>query len=248
MDRKAVWDEEFSVRSFEADYAGRLKLSSLFNYFQEIAGHHAAHLWVGYDGLKKLGYYWVLSRARVMIHRLPAWGETVKVTTWPRTPDNLFFLRDFHVEDQRHETLAVATTAWLLLESTHLKPQTAADIPVTFPTNDRQAAFTEPLKKLKPFALLRNADERRVMLSDLDVNNHVNNARYVDWIVDSLGSGESCAKSIRALQVNYLGQATLGDVVRISRGDEPPPAERSYVEGVDAVKGSKVVQALIEWA
>ncbi len=72
---RVVWEEEIHVRSYDVDSAGKLRLSSLFNYFQETAGKHATHLGAGYGVLKDRGLFWVLSRAKIRIHRLPAWGE-----------------------------------------------------------------------------------------------------------------------------------------------------------------------------
>ncbi|RPH32985.1 acyl-[acyl-carrier-protein] thioesterase, partial [bacterium] len=81
---QSVWKDDLFVRSYDVDSTGKLKLASLFNYFQETAGKHATHLGAGYEVLRKLGLFWVLSRAKIRIHRLPAWGESIQLTTWPK--------------------------------------------------------------------------------------------------------------------------------------------------------------------
>jgi hypothetical protein len=49
------------------------------------------------------------------------------------------------------------------------------------------------------------------------------------------------------LQVNYVGETTLGDTVALSRGEDASTPGVDYIEGVSRKKGSKVVQALVGW-
>jgi medium-chain acyl-[acyl-carrier-protein] hydrolase len=242
---KTVWEDELALKSYEVDCTGRLKLSALFNYFQETAGNHATHLGVGYEVLRKLGYFWVLSRAKVHINRLPAWGETVSLLTWPKGQDGLLFVRDFRMMSNNNGTLLTGSTGWLLLDIEHNKPHFAEVLPVVLPANEHGHAIEEPLRKLKPVQDGVLKYERKVMVSDLDVNYHVNNARYIDWIMDCLDLQQVTSQSVRTLQVNYVGEAFLGDVVGLLSREAQDG--RHSIEGVNSSKGSKVIQACIEW-
>ncbi len=241
-----VWEEEIFVRSYDVDSTGKLRLSSLFNYFQEIAGKHATHLGVGYGVLKNLGLFWVLSRAKVRIHRLPVWGDTVRLTTWPKGLDGVLFLRDLQLTSDRFGPLVDSSTGWLLLDSEAYRPQLPEALPILLPPNPRGHALDEPLRKIRPFNDLKREYERKILASDLDVNDHVNNARYIDWIMDCYAPGQLASRCVQTMQVNYVGETTYGDVVQLSRGEDPARG-LDYIEGVTGGKGSKVMQALIEW-
>lgn len=242
----SVWEDEIRVPSYDVDCSGNLRLASLFNYFQETAGKHATHLGAGYAVLKQLGLFWVLSRAKVRIHRLPAWGEIVRLTTWPKGLDGVLFLRDFQLTSDQHDPLVDGSTGWLLLDSKTYKPHLPDRLPATIPPNTHGHALNEPLRKLRPFNDLKPAYERKALASDLDVNHHVNNARYIDWITDCYSPDESASRAVRTMQVNYVGETTFGDGIRLLQGEDPSGGS-DYIEGVDIVKGSKVVQAVIEW-
>ena len=55
-----------------------------------------------------------------------------------------------------------------------------------------------------------------VVEADLDENRHANNVSYVAWAWEALGrSAEECSR----LDVDYLGEALLGDRVEISCWD-----------------------------
>lgn len=242
-----AWKEDFSVRSYETDCTGKLRMASLFNYFQEIAGNHVVALGMGYEVLKELGYVWVLSRARVRVRRLPSWGERGVVNTWHVRTEGLLYLRDFRVCDESGNVFLDAATGWLLVDTATFKPHTSDVLSMPLPVNDHGRALDEPLRKLLPVHDMRAAYERSVLLSDLDVNNHVNNARYLEWIFDCYDDAQVRSSVIASLQVNYVGETTLGDTVALVRGEDPSSPGVDYIEGVSRKKGSKVVQAVIAW-
>ncbi len=245
-ERQSVWEDDIDVRSYDVDSTGKLKLASLFNYFQETAGKHATHLGAGYAVLQTLGLFWVLSRAKVRVHRMPAWGESLRLTTWPKGLDGVLFLRDFILSSDRHGPLAESSTGWLLLDSKAYKPHLPDVLPVTLPPNIRGHALEEQLRKLRPLDNLRLAYERKALASELDVNHHVNNSRYIDWIMDCYAPDEMTSRTVHTLRVNYVGETTYGDVIRLYRGEEASRGAH-YIEGVNSATGSKVVQAIIEW-
>lgn len=244
--KKTLWEETVYVKSYDVDYTGRLKLASLFNYFQETAGNHATHLGVGYEKLRTRGFFWVLSRAKVHINRSPDWRETVVLTTWPKGQDGLLFMRDFRMLDNRQQTLVTGSTGWLLIDTQHNKPHPAGDLQLTLPANEHGHAIEAPLKKLRQPETPALAYERRVLPSDLDVNNHVNNAQYLEWITDCFDIQHAASNAVSAIQVNYVGEAVLGDVVGLYRAGNLSGGS-TYIEGVNDTKGSKVVQAVVEW-
>jgi len=242
-----AWNEDFSVRSFETDCTGTLRPASLFHYFQEIAGNHTVHLGIGYEVLKKLGYVWVLSRARIRIYRLPVWGERGTVETWHVKTDGLMYLRDFRMRDARGDVLLDAATGWLLVDTVSFRPHLSDALPIPLTVNDRGRALDEPLRKLIPVRGIQPVYERSVRLSDIDVNGHVNNARYLEWIFDCYDGAFVASRLPVLLQVNYVGETKLGDTVVLSRADDPSPPGLHYIEGSQKASGGKVVQALIGW-
>jgi medium-chain acyl-[acyl-carrier-protein] hydrolase len=242
-----TFTEEFSIRSFDVDCAGRLRPTALFNYFQDIAGRHADALGLGYKALQSSGNLWVLSRALVRITRLPRWEESVQLTTWPKGVDGLLFLREFSLTDQTGATLVLGTTGWLFLDAQSFKPLGAQSLPIPLPVMPQKHALDEPLKKLKVPAALPESHARKVLQSDIDVNKHVNNARYVDWVMDMYDVDFHAGHSLRSLQMNYLGEAHPNDVITLRSGNVGSSPQTDFVEGTREGEGGRIVQALVEW-
>jgi acyl-ACP thioesterase len=151
------------------------------------------------------------------------------------------------MSDDAGNILLDASTGWLLVDTANFRPHGPEALPIPLPVNDNGRALDEPLRKLLPARDMKPAYERCVQLSDLDVNQHVNNARYLEWIFDCYDDEFVKSHAVGFLQVNYVGETTLGDTVALSRGEDASHSGVHYIEGVSRRKGSKVVQALIGW-
>jgi acyl-ACP thioesterase len=244
----SIWNERIVVRSYDVGCEGVLKHQALFQFFQEAAANHATHLGVGHDALQARGVFWALSRVKVVIAALPAWRDTITLTTWPKGVDKLFALRDFRMTDGRGAVLVRGTSCWLLVDVEKLRPRRVETLERDFPLNDKEHALQEVPGKIAVPASLEPRNERHVMTSDLDINNHVNNTEYIRWIVDALGPEEGETASIGTLQVNFLEEVHRGDTILFSAGRDAADPSVAFVEGQNGATGGKVVQARVERA
>lgn len=60
-------------------------------------------------------------------------------------------------------------------------------------------------------ALCSASTKRRVCYSDLDVNDHMNNCRYLEWAADLLPSAFHKSHDLKDVTMCYLGEAREGD-------------------------------------
>ena len=245
---KPIWSEESTVRSYDVGSDGLLKPQTLFQFFQEAASNHATDLGAGYDVLQSQRLFWALSRVKTEILSLPVWGDTITLTTWPKGVDKIFAVRDFRMTDRAGATMVRGTSYWLLVDSDKMRPRRVDSLARSLPLNENEHALRESLGKIAIPGGLPKQYERKVMASDLDVNNHVNNTEYIRWIADALGPEGGALPSIRSLQVNYLEEARLGEVMVFSAGRDPADGTVIFVEGVNRETSAAVVQAWIQLA
>jgi medium-chain acyl-[acyl-carrier-protein] hydrolase len=222
-------EERHIVSSFDADVNRRLKISALFQYYQEAAGNDAKRLGVGYDAVHHMGLFWVLSRVLIRVRTLPSWGDDVTLVTWPKGHEGLSFLRDFQLLDREGKELV------------------AAALPVTLPPFGDRHALNEPMPKLRPLPVPYGTYDRKVVISDLDMNAHVNNARYVEWGLDAYTPEFLATHTVRSFQIHYTGEAHFGDLVRVSAATGERGEGRHSIEAMKLDGGGKFFQALVEW-
>lgn len=220
----------FPVKSYETDHAGLLKPFAFMNHAQEMAGEHAISLGFGYDDLIRSGNVWVLSRFHVKFLRMPRWREVVEMETWHKGTDRLFGFRDFRVCDASGEEIILATSSWLVINYETRRLQRIESImnvgsgeagggevaphgeAITAPFTD---AIKEPACKLVAPEGMQKVCSRIVALSDIDINKHTNNARYVEWALDAIDPEISLNMTVKEMCINFNNESLPGDIIDI---------------------------------
>lgn len=238
---KSIWQEEYKIKSYEVDSKNRLQITQLFNFMQEAAGNHAYDLGCGYDDLIKDNYIWVLSKVKVNMTSYPSWGESFTVETWPKGAFRLYASRDFIFKDSSGSTIGVATSIWLLLDVKTMRPQRVENLKFNYHENESRHGLDEMLEKLSFTGEFDSSCERIASYTDIDVNNHVNNAKYVDWIMDCFPVSFLADKEVKTLQINYISEAKPDEVVLIRKGINMDGT--FFLEGINKLTQAAVFQA-----
>ena len=55
--------------------------------------------------------------------------------------------------------------------------------------------------------------DRTVLLSDLDIVNHVNNVKYLEWCLDFVDTALILNQKIKSFEMNFLKELSLKDKV-----------------------------------
>jgi len=215
---ETYWREEYEVRSYQIDFQGEATLGAMGRFMQEVATAHAEHLGVGFEALSGKGMAWVLARQRIEIERMPGMGETITARTWPTRHGRLFFYRDFAFTGAGGSPLLRANTTWFAMAVENRMPQPAeAFLDDPIPMGESQ--FDREPAKLRPDADGEAGAAFPVRYGDLDVNGHVNNVRYLEWLMDDQPVEFHRRNRLRSIEVNYVGEAVPGDDVRIVTTD-----------------------------
>jgi medium-chain acyl-[acyl-carrier-protein] hydrolase len=208
--------KEYPVHVYETGPDGKLSLASLFDYFQDIASEHAVSLGYGREELMKNNHFWVLSRMFSRITELPEWGSKITIRTWPRGTDKLFALRDFEARFSDGRIAAKATSSWLILDySTKRVKRPDEDLSRLHFRPESIGALERNADKLAPPADTPVPGQPfRVRISDLDVNLHTNNVRYIKWVTDSYDLDFTMNNVPVSLEINYLAESRFNDNIR----------------------------------
>ena len=241
MEPVSLYSKDYNVEVNHVDFNGILKLSSLFTYFQDIAGLHAENLGMGMKTLyKNHGVLWVLARIRVDIVRYPMWNEKITIETWPQEPNKIEFMRDFLVKDTQGNILAKAVSTWVIIDEETRRIKKTQSIYTEYPLTVKERAICCKLGNLKPEGQLELVYKRKVMYSDIDINGHLNNSKYVDFIMDSFNFDDHKKYRIKSIEVNYSNEALPGDIINIYRDISELDSKTVYMEGNDE-KGKKLI-------
>ncbi len=222
---KPVWIERYDVNTIVLDHNKRLSLFGLLNLLQDTAWMHAKSAGWGFEDLIAKGTIWVLARQKLIISEWPKWEETVTLHTWGRPGGGVMALREFEIFLAERK-IGEATTTWLVLDYHTRKPQkldrVSFDLLCRAEGNLTLSASRIPLRHD-----LAEAARFEVRNSDLDVNGHVNNTRYGQWLTDTMSADDHTRYAIGEYEVNFLSETSLGDTIIMESEAGEPAADGS---------------------
>lgn len=236
-----VYKKNYHVDLRDVDFKRELRLSTLFGYFQDVANLAAADLGIGIDSLlDQYGVAWVLTRIRVDINRNPKLDEEIVIETWPQEPGKLEFERDYIVRDKSGEIIIRAISVWVLMdvEKRRLKRSDAIDF--SFSEINTERAIDAEVSKLKGSENLETAYHKAIGYSDIDFNGHLNNSRYVDYIMDCFRVEEHRDYHVGSLEVNYVNEVLPGETLLLKKDLSAVSEGYIMIEGLRE-KDEKVV-------
>lgn len=233
-----ITTKEFEVRFSDCDLHSRLKLSNLFLFMEETAIADAEANGFGLWKMMKAGYTTVITRIKLRILHVPLWGEKISISTWAKEfYKDKVCLKDYSILDARGNAIAQATSSWLLVNLKTGKSENPANSPYPIPLFPGKNALPEMMDILDPTIDPAVVQQETAHYSDLDMNQHVNHCRYVDWVTDVLSKEEIKDRGIRSIQMNYIQQIPLGEKVNLVRFKNTN--HHAYIFGMNAADMTK---------
>jgi acyl-ACP thioesterase len=208
-----VWREDYQIRSYEVDCCNQLSILTIFAFMQEAASKHAEALGVSIHQLISENYTWLLSRLRIRIYSFPGWNDRIRVCTWPSGVQQLFALRDFELKDANGRSIATALSAWLIIDLQKRRPVRIAPFVARLKPIEGSHILDDRLDKLPALSDHTHEKNFAVRHSDLDINQHANNVKFVEWLIE--GVPDTTLKTMAPLEfeINFLAEAFHNDQI-----------------------------------
>lgn len=208
-----VFEKSYEVHSYDTGTNGKLRPDALLSYLQDIAGHHASILNVGRIDLLEKKRFWALLRIVCKLSSTPEWNDKIVIKTWPKGIEGILAIRNFIIEGANAKVIGEASSSWVVVDSVSRRPVRPdahlAELGKDVPLNDFSCP---PAAKLLPAGKdVYKSKPKGVRYSDLDVNMHVNNARYMQWILDSYPLDFIQNNEVVEIEANYNSETTPGE-------------------------------------
>lgn len=202
--------ESFFVRSSEANIDWDLKLSSLFKLFQNTSVEATESLGMGKDKTLEKGYLWVISRVYVVINKMPKYLDNFTIETYPEPMMHFIYPRQYLIKDETGNILVRMSAVWALISAKTRKILFPSETNVIVPGITKGNELEYPVDFVKKDVEIK--EKRIIRNSDTDINGHLNNTRYVDFIQDL----KACDKKINTFAIAYFEEVKEGEVLVLS--------------------------------
>ncbi len=196
-----MFSEKFHLRTSDFDTNGHIKPSAVLDLFQEVAGAHAKSLGIGFLDLAKNGLLWVLVKVKYKIVGEISMHQSVMVKTWPLKPAKIILGREYTIEDMSGNVLCIGTSEWVLMNAATRKFATTDNL---YPLDDfcEDKNFEDKIRKIPDFDA-QDALSYTITptFCDFDINGHVNNIKYADYVINLIKPAKN--QKIQQLQLDF---------------------------------------------
>ncbi|XP_057545596.1 palmitoyl-acyl carrier protein thioesterase, chloroplastic-like [Amaranthus tricolor] len=222
-----IFRQNFPIRSYEIGADRTASIETLMNHLQETALNHVKSAGLLGDGfgstpeMCKRNLIWVVTRMQVLVDRYPTWGDVVQVDTWVRSSGKNGMCRDWLIRDcNTGEILTRASSVWVMMNKqtrrlSKMPDEVRAEIGPYFV--DTPSVFDEDERKL-PKLDDNTAEHIRTNLTprwnDLDVNQHVNNVKYIGWILESAPQSLLESHELSSMTLEYRRECGRDNVLQ----------------------------------
>jgi len=214
----SIFNKDWEINFTQCTPNGYLKYTDLCNLLQLTAAAHSEIGGISFSDMQEFDQAWVLSRMRVEIIELPKWKDTVTVKTWINTLENSRSVRalELYVNGRK---LVGSETFWAVFNTKTRRPEQLA-LPYShfelFPENK---ATDESFSKINVPGETELVCQKKVVLSDLDIVNHVNNVKYLEWCLDYVPTKLILNQKITNFEMNFMKELSLNDSVSIHENE-----------------------------
>ena len=205
---------EHKVQFSQSNSNKTLSLYDLLKVTSDMAVEDYAQQGMDRGTLTAHGYAILVSRTAFRFHRMPKENENYVFTTYEEKAEPLQLVRAYEFTTPEGEPLITGLSSWLLVD-----PQAHRIIPtkkfdMRTPIESQKEHDCLKYGKIQIPEDLEKWDERTIKYSDIDGNNHVNNARYGAFVADSIP--EDLRQAVFTdFRLNYAKEAKLGQKLEI---------------------------------
>lgn len=211
---KDYFEKQFELRYFEVNKFGLASPTTILALLEETAADHSHAINHSLFDLvnKKIG--WVLLSGTVEMERYPTYKEKITIRTWLSSYSLFRGYRENIILDGENNIIGRAKGLWLFFDIERRKP-----IPIFEDIKEKWPCFIEPStcrdikKKIPAINVANHIKKFRVNRYDTDMNKHVNNIRYLQWVIESIPENIVDHYYLHAIDGRFIAEAQYGDII-----------------------------------
>ena len=224
-----------------ADMNGHIKLPDVILLSLQVSGMQSIELGVSDKAiLEDYNLVWIITDYDIEVVRLPRFAEEITIETEALSYNRLFCYRRFTIYDEAGKELIRMMATFVLMDRDSRKVH-AVEPEIVAPY---QSEFDKKLIRGPKYESLEEpiSKDYHVRFYDLDMNGHVNNSKYLDWIFEVMGADFLTQYIPKKINLKYVKEVRPGGVITSA-------VERTGLESKHEITsdGATNAQAIITW-
>ncbi len=236
---KNYFDKQFELRYFEMNEFGVASPTTILTLLEEAAADHCYSINHSLYQLAGQNIGWVLISGVLQMERYPSYKEKITIRTWLSKYTTVKGFRENIIYDEQNNIIGRAKGLWIFFDIERRRPvQIFDDIIKKWSFCNEESIDCNISKKIKA---VENSDyklEFKVNRYDTDMIKHVNNIRYLQWVVESVPEEIIDNYYLYSIDGRFISEAHYGQtIVSLTKNDIQ---DKSFmhsikIEGTDKV-------------
>ena len=203
---RLYYEKKLTVLMRDCDMFRRLKPSAMLAMFQDCSEDLTEGWGVGLDAMMEKGIIWVAAKVTCHVHRLPEHCDVVTVRGWAGASRGGICPFHYEMWSEEGELLITGCSMWVLSDlETH--SMMSPNVPkISLPSPEEPGTRLPRMGVILPPAEYEKTP-RKVQFSEVDINGHLTNTRYVDWMCDLPERAFHQSHPMTAIRINYRAES-----------------------------------------
>ena len=208
-----IYEKEYTLRLRDCDMWKRIRPSALLAMFQDCSEDLTEGWGVGLEAMLSRDVIWVAARLQCeVIGRLPLHTETVTVRGWATRCRSGIFPFRYELHGADGDKLIDGCSMWVLSDLRSHSMMSPAIPKIVLPTPEPEGTPLPRMPAIRPASSPEHT-ARRVRFSEVDINGHLTNTRYIDWTVDLADSEFHRGHPMTGLRIDYRRETFPGEEI-----------------------------------
>ena len=200
-----IYETRHTLLMRDCDRFRRLKPSVILSMFQDCSEALTEGWGVGLEAMLRQGIIWVAAKVGCTVTRLPEHGETVTVRGWAGRGRSGIFPFHYMVLGEDGAPCVEGCSMWVLSDPAAHSMLSERVPKIQLPTPEPEGTPLPRMQPIRPMTAPKT-QARRVRFSEVDINGHLTNTRYMDWVCDLAEADFHRDHPITGMRIDYRAE------------------------------------------
>lgn len=208
------FEKEFELRYFEMNKIGEASAITILTLLEETAADHCYSINHSLYDLEKQNIGWVLVSGFITMDRYPKYKEKIIIRTWLSSYSMVKGFRENIIYDENRNVIGRSRGLWVFYDISRRRPVQIFDsIIEKWSCWDEECVDKDITKKIRPADFKEKGKEVEVNRFDVDTNKHVNNIRYLQWLMETVPEEIDKDFYLHSIDGRFVAEAQLGEII-----------------------------------
>lgn len=214
-------EKEYELRYFEMNKFGVASPTTILTLLEETAAEHCLAIDYSLYDLENENIGWVLVSGAIEMDRYPRYKEKITIKTWLSRYSRIKGYRENLIYDDKKNIIGKAKGLWVFYDILNRKPvQIFEEIRNRWQFDRETSVNINIDKKIAPVEGKKPRVEFDVHKLDIDGNDHVNNIRYLHWLIESLPEDLLDNCFLKTIDGRFVAEAKYGERIKVYLKEE----------------------------